>query len=302
MAVNELAGFLKYKDENGDINLLMPITNVDNVDGMDDIESALNETVRFTEQTLTDEQKAQVRANIGVAQPDMNAGEGEPGHILNSSDYAKTTDIPTKTSELTNDSGYLAHDEVLGENNTLKKEVLPEGYPYEMIEELEGEFDGDYTKWEYIESSRSSSSPCFYINYAKVSNKTFTMDELNDAEFATSVGYIGFADSSNTTDHGSYISIGHPAMVDKDVIVIVHEPCEYDGAYLTTGTWFGCSSYNNDWVEYISCLPYFDKKTTVTMDLKYLPSNYMPYLISPNGTKYMLTVDDNGTLSATAVT
>lgn len=163
--------------------------------------------------------------------------------------------------------------DILTESGIVKQEILPDGYPYEMIEELEGEFDGDYTKWEYIESSHSSSSPCFYRNYAKVSNKTFTMDELNDVEFVTSIGYIGFADSSNTTDHGSYISIGHPAMVDKDVIVIVHEPCEYDGAYLTTGTWFGCSNYNDDWIVYLKCLPYFDKKTVVTMDSKYLPAD-----------------------------
>lgn len=72
MAVNELAGFLKYKDANGDINLLLPITSVDNVDGMDEIEAAIGETVKFTEQTLTDEQKAQARANVGaISQEDM---------------------------------------------------------------------------------------------------------------------------------------------------------------------------------------------------------------------------------------
>lgn len=66
MAVIETSGFLKYKNENGDISLLMPITSVDNVDGMDEVMEALDETVRFTEQTLTDEQKAKARANIGV--------------------------------------------------------------------------------------------------------------------------------------------------------------------------------------------------------------------------------------------
>lgn len=66
MAVYERSGFLKYKDENGDTNLLLPITSKDNVDGLDDIEAALETTVRYTTQTLTDAQQEQVRKNIGV--------------------------------------------------------------------------------------------------------------------------------------------------------------------------------------------------------------------------------------------
>lgn len=41
MAVNEISGFLKYKDANGNTNLLMPITTKDNVDGIDEIEAEL---------------------------------------------------------------------------------------------------------------------------------------------------------------------------------------------------------------------------------------------------------------------
>lgn len=87
MATNEFSGFLKYKDGNGDINLLMPITTVDNVDGMDEIQEELSSAVKFTEQTLTDEQKAQARDNIGCATPNWNTPEGEPGHVLNRTHY-----------------------------------------------------------------------------------------------------------------------------------------------------------------------------------------------------------------------
>lgn len=66
MATNEVSGFLKYKDEEGNLNLLLPITTKDNIDGLDEIEQDLLETVKFTPQALTDEQKAQAQANIGL--------------------------------------------------------------------------------------------------------------------------------------------------------------------------------------------------------------------------------------------
>lgn len=66
MAINELPGLMRYKDKEGNVNLLLPITTKDNVDGIDEIEASLSETIKFTEQTLTDEQKAQARMNIGA--------------------------------------------------------------------------------------------------------------------------------------------------------------------------------------------------------------------------------------------
>lgn len=50
MAIKETSGFLKYKDGNGDVNLLFPITTKDNVDGIDDIE---NEVAIIGEQLTT---------------------------------------------------------------------------------------------------------------------------------------------------------------------------------------------------------------------------------------------------------
>lgn len=66
MAVNELSGFLKYKDAAGNTNLLYPITVKDNVDGIDDIEAEVAESVKFTAQALDNNQKAQARSNIGA--------------------------------------------------------------------------------------------------------------------------------------------------------------------------------------------------------------------------------------------
>lgn len=84
MATNEIPGLLKYKDEEGNINLLLPITTIDNVDGMDEFEASLSETIKFTKQYLSDTQKAQARENIGingVGNYDIAAGTStiEPG-------------------------------------------------------------------------------------------------------------------------------------------------------------------------------------------------------------------------------
>lgn len=117
MAINELSGFLKYKDANGDINLLMPITSVDNVDGIDDIQEELATTVKVTEQSFTEEQKAQVRANIGVpstsdvSKPDWNASEGEEGYIANRTHWEKVSETVLFYNDTYNSNDALNMDE-----------------------------------------------------------------------------------------------------------------------------------------------------------------------------------------------
>lgn len=79
MAIIEKSGFLKYKDASGNTTLMYPITTKDNVDGMDDIDAHVasqenphNVTadqigaISYSAQSLTDEQKTQVKENIGV--------------------------------------------------------------------------------------------------------------------------------------------------------------------------------------------------------------------------------------------
>ena len=48
-----------------------------------------------------------------------------------SKDKADKTEIPQKTSELQNDSGFLSGADILNADGIIKQEVLPEGYPYE---------------------------------------------------------------------------------------------------------------------------------------------------------------------------
>ena len=71
MAVTEVSGLMKYRDANGNVYLMLPITTKDNVDGIDEIEAQLAETLRYTEQSLTDGQKEIARNNIGVNDADF---------------------------------------------------------------------------------------------------------------------------------------------------------------------------------------------------------------------------------------
>lgn len=83
MVIIEKSGFLKYKDASGNTTLMYPITTKDNVDGMDDIDAHVasqdnphNVTadqigaISYSAQSLTDEQKAQARTNVGAASVD----------------------------------------------------------------------------------------------------------------------------------------------------------------------------------------------------------------------------------------
>lgn len=106
MAVHESAGLIRYKDGDGNMNILLPITTKDNVDGMDEIEASLSETIKFSKQTLTDEQKAQARANIGAGGATTfyeiaeGATEIEPGkyYVFGEVDSLNITLVETDTA------------------------------------------------------------------------------------------------------------------------------------------------------------------------------------------------------------
>ena len=103
----------------------VPVKSVDGATG-----DVLTNAVKTTAQTLTDAQKQQARTNIGAGTSsfdgDYNSLTNKPtiptktsqltndsGFITNAAltGYAKTTDIPTKTSQLENDSHYITASE-----------------------------------------------------------------------------------------------------------------------------------------------------------------------------------------------
>ena len=99
----------------------VPVKSVDGATG-----DVVTNAVKTTTQTLTDAQKQQARTNIGAGTSsfdgDYNSLTNKPtiptktSQLTNDSGfitdaaltgYAKTTDIPTKTSQLDNDSGFI---------------------------------------------------------------------------------------------------------------------------------------------------------------------------------------------------
>ena len=104
----------------------VPVKSVDGATG-----DVVTNAVKTTTQTLTDAQKQQARTNIGAGTSsfdgDYNSLTNKPtiptktSQLTNDSGfitdaaltgYAKTTDIPTKTSQLENDSHYITANEV----------------------------------------------------------------------------------------------------------------------------------------------------------------------------------------------
>lgn len=98
-----------------------PVQSVDGQTG-----EVVTNAVKTTAQTLTDDQKAQARTNIGAGTSSFSGAyddltgkptipsktselDNDSGFITNAAlaPYAKTVDVPTKTSQLNNDSGFV---------------------------------------------------------------------------------------------------------------------------------------------------------------------------------------------------
>lgn len=118
--VSQLNNDAGYVDSTGAKNAA-PVQSVDGSTG-----TVVTNAVKTITQTLTDAQKAQARTNIGAGTSSFSGAyddlTGKPtipsktseldndlGFITNSAlaPYAKTADVPTKTSQLNNDSGFV---------------------------------------------------------------------------------------------------------------------------------------------------------------------------------------------------
>ena len=96
MTIQEYSGFIKYKDAEGNIMVLLPITTVDNINGIDGIYTSIGQSIKYIPQTLTEEEKTQARDNIGalsseympvcVTQAEYNALVAE-GNIVDTTPY-----------------------------------------------------------------------------------------------------------------------------------------------------------------------------------------------------------------------
>ena len=112
--------------------------------------------VLYTPQVLTEEQKAQVRSNIGA---------GQSGFSGDYNDLTNKPFIPSKTSDLTNDSGFISQETEPAFNASAAKNITSQ----------------DITSWD----NKSD----FSGNYSDLAGKptipTKTSDLTNDSDFAT---------------------------------------------------------------------------------------------------------------------
>ena len=112
--------------------------------------------VLYTPQVLTEEQKSQARSNIGA---------GESGFSGDYNDLTNKPFIPSKTSDLTNDSGFISQETEPAFNASAAKNITSQ----------------DITNWD----NKSD----FSGNYSDLAGKptipTKTSDLTNDSDFAT---------------------------------------------------------------------------------------------------------------------
>lgn len=112
--------------------------------------------VLYTPQVLTEEQKSQVRSNIGA---------GQSGFSGDYNDLTNKPFIPSKTSDLTNDSGFISQETEPAFNASAAKNITSQ----------------DITSWD----NKSD----FSGNYSDLAGKptipTKTSDLTNDSDFAT---------------------------------------------------------------------------------------------------------------------
>lgn len=124
MSVIEKSGVMKYKDKDGQVYIMLPITTADKVDG----------AVSFYEQELTEEEKAQARANIGAisanevpesggseqVQSDYEQNDSSAMDFIKNRPFYGTAgetifdgDVTT-TNEESNSSNYASHEHSVG--------------------------------------------------------------------------------------------------------------------------------------------------------------------------------------------
>lgn len=137
---------------------------------------------------------------------------------------------------------------------------------------------------------------------AKVSNDTFTADELNGCTmviYTKGMGETEITIGQENAQAAQFVEGLVAVMLEQTPFVLtVVDDDVYAGMPMKKGTYFNVTVDEAEVVEYvksISCLTH-KVETIKTLDEKYLPE-----LTSPSGKKFKLSVDDNGTISATEV-
>lgn len=158
---------------------------------------------------------------------------------------------------------------------------LPEGYPYKEKSETVIEWDGEH-----------EGLPQLFGEVYKVSDALLTASSLIGQRFIFSDNQGNLLEDVVITEEMvSEIPGGNKGIYvqHNDYMMIASLFAEYNGS--PAGTYF----YHNNYGLHVSEL------NITTETIQPMDEEFMPLLTSPNGTKYKLTVSDDGTLSAVAV-
>ena len=131
----------------------------------------------------------------------------------------------------------------------------------------EGVFDGDYSKFEYVDTIGDGSA--FIV---KVSDGDFTVEDLIGA---TLIQVTSGEEENIILTEENVVDMstdGFPAIsVCQDMVTIFHEAYSANGMSIDAGIYFACSGDQSTYAKSLSSLPYFEHKTVKTIDPKYLP-------------------------------
>lgn len=182
-----------------------------------DIPTIPTDYVKYTAQTLTDAQKSQARSNIGAGTSNFSG---------NYNDLSNKPNIPTKTSEITNDSGFITSNgsvkSVIDYNDTSKKIKI--GYAGTGISGDGIKYIAGYTAGDSESEARikdiSKDALKNWLGYAAVATSGSYNDLSNKPNIPDISGKANLSDGNTfdsqqifeditgkTTINGSYVTI-----------------------------------------------------------------------------------------------
>ena len=221
----------------------------------DDLEtwrSSSKDVLTYTEQILTDEQKAQARINIGIpekiATEEYVNSQGFLKEHQSLTDYAKKTEIPTvptKVSAFENDSGYLTEHQSLTDyakktdvvqSDWNQNDQTTKDYIKNRIGGYEANIDPITISWDGNTEGKTVVADQLYL----VSNETPTANQLIGGTIKYVIIKNGETTSENLTITEDAIgSYANENIIIGEFCVIIHSPGTVGNAtFEKTGIYF----------------------------------------------------------------
>lgn len=250
MSVIEKSGVMKYKDKDGQVYIMLPITTADKVDG----------AVSFYEQELTEEEKAQARANIGAISADeVPESDGSGGA---SEAIIDVGELPTENID---DKVFYR----LIKGTFVYNQYLQTQWTCYCVNELpetgEPAFTGDLT-------DASSIIVTAYHNLTDGTTNVYLTEDLA-TQFGMSTGWCPIADVMALTGYAFNDTITDISEDPKDStfrLLLEYKTYFYDGKWNEVGVQSDYEQHDSAATDYIKNRPFYresvlllDKNITV---------------------------------------